>query len=330
MAEDSALLAAAGRIADGEDIDWASITSTLSTPEDLKLADELALVAQIAAGHRLLHVLLPMAPVTPANLVPDRARWGHLDLLNVVGRGSFGVVYRAWDTRLERLVALKLFHGASHPDSVMQEGRMLARVRHENVVIVHGAQRARDVSADGRGFPRLERPDALDLVVERAAVHQLHPDAGGAVEDVGAVNRHDVLVPHAREHAAFLHHFVGIRGAVEQLQRHEPLEAHVPRAVDDAVGAASDDVQQIEVSPPGAIGHQVGRRVRHVRQQLVQLAMTGGDLRDDRELVGQRAVVRRRQRRGDRSPVDELAVGDASGRAQQRLLVSHGASPRRA
>ena len=71
--------------------------------------------------------------------MPDRARWGHLDLLNIVGRGSYGMVYRAWDTRLERLVALKLFHGASDPGKVMQEGRMLARIRHENVVSVYGA-----------------------------------------------------------------------------------------------------------------------------------------------------------------------------------------------
>ena len=71
--------------------------------------------------------------------MPDRARWGHLDLLNIVGRGSYGTVYRAWDTRLERLVALKLFHGVSDPDVVMQEGRMLARVRHEHVVTVYGA-----------------------------------------------------------------------------------------------------------------------------------------------------------------------------------------------
>ena len=52
-------------------------------------------------------------PTRRRNLMPDRARWGHLDLLNIVGRGSYGTVYRAWDTRLERLVALKLFHGAS-------------------------------------------------------------------------------------------------------------------------------------------------------------------------------------------------------------------------
>ena len=136
---DRNLLTAAGRIADGEDIDWASITSNLPSEEDRAIADELAVVAQIAAGHRQLHQLLPVNADTPTNLVPDRARWGHLDLLNIVGRGSYGTVYRAWDTRLERVVALKLFHGASNPDAVIHEGRMLARVRHENVVVVYGA-----------------------------------------------------------------------------------------------------------------------------------------------------------------------------------------------
>jgi serine/threonine-protein kinase len=139
VADDHSLLTAAARIADGEQIDWGSITDTLPSAEDRALAEELAVVAHIAAGHRQLHQLLPLNADTPPNLIPDRARWGHLDLLNIVGRGSYGTVYRAWDTRLERLVALKLFHGAANPDAVMQEGRMLARMRHENVVTVYGA-----------------------------------------------------------------------------------------------------------------------------------------------------------------------------------------------
>ena len=185
---DDALVNAAGRIADGEHVDWASITSSLSTEADRQLAEELAVVAQIAAGHRELHQLLPVAPDTPANMVPDRARWGHLDLLNIVGRGSYGIVYRAWDTRLERLVALKLFHGASNPDAVIEEGRMLARVRHENVVAVFGADvidgvagiwmelvhgRTLDsiVKANGPLSPRDAAAAGVDIAKAIAAVH---------------------------------------------------------------------------------------------------------------------------------------------------------------
>lgn len=176
MVDDHSLLTAAGRIADGEHIDWASITSTLPSEEDRAIADELAVVAQIAAGHRQLHQLLPVAADTPPNLMPDRARWGHLDLLNVVGRGSYGIVYRAWDTRLERLVALKLFHGASNPDAVMQEGRMLARMRHENVVSVYGADVIDGVAGiwmelvHGRTLDNLVKGNGAMSALEAAAV----------------------------------------------------------------------------------------------------------------------------------------------------------------
>jgi eukaryotic-like serine/threonine-protein kinase len=197
------LLGAAGRIADGDDVDW----STLPSDTDRDIAEELAIVAQIAAGHRQLHQLLPVTPDTPAHLVPDRARWGHLDLLNIVGRGSYGIVYRAWDTRLERLVALKLFHGARQPGTVMEEGRMLARVRHENVVTVYGADvidgvagiwmelvhgRTLDtiVSASGPLSARDAAAVGVDIAKALAAVHAaglLHCDvkAQNVVQEAG-------------------------------------------------------------------------------------------------------------------------------------------------
>ena len=191
---DQSLLTAAGRIADGEHIDWASITSTLPSEEDRAIADELALVAQIAAGHRQLHQLLPVAADTPPNLVPDRARWGHLDLLNIVGRGSYGTVYRAWDTRLERLVALKLFHGASNPDAVMQEGRMLARVRHENVVSVYGADVIEGVAGiwmelvHGRTLDNIIKGEGAMSAQEAAAVGDHIARAVAAVHAAGLLH----------------------------------------------------------------------------------------------------------------------------------------------
>ena len=55
-------------------------------------------------------------------------------------------MYRAWDTRLDREVALKLLPLDSpsvdaQPRSIIEEGRLLARVRHPNVVTIHGAER---------------------------------------------------------------------------------------------------------------------------------------------------------------------------------------------
>jgi hypothetical protein len=80
-------------------------------------------------------------------------RWGPLELRELVGRGGYGTVYRAWDPQLTRDVALKLL-SVEHADarafeqSVITEGRLLARVRHPNVIAVYGAD-----SHDGRvGF----------------------------------------------------------------------------------------------------------------------------------------------------------------------------------
>lgn len=79
---------------------------------------------------------------------PLRVQWGPLVVFEKIGKGSFGDVYRAWDPRLDREVALKLIpEGTSEEESspVVEEGRLLARVRHPNVLTVHGAERV-----DGR------------------------------------------------------------------------------------------------------------------------------------------------------------------------------------
>jgi serine/threonine-protein kinase len=75
--------------------------------------------------------------------------WEHLRILERVGSGSFGEVYRAWDTRLDREVALKLVPAGRDADgrtssSIIHEGRLLARVRHPNVVTIHGAEQISD------------------------------------------------------------------------------------------------------------------------------------------------------------------------------------------
>jgi hypothetical protein len=66
--------------------------------------------------------------------------------LEKLGEGSAGEVYRAHDPSLQRDVALKLLRTTRSNDvrsekRFINEARRLARVRHENVVVVHGADR---------------------------------------------------------------------------------------------------------------------------------------------------------------------------------------------
>jgi eukaryotic-like serine/threonine-protein kinase len=72
--------------------------------------------------------------------------WGPFRLLQRVGQGAFGEVYRAWDPTLEREVALKLLlPDVANDDAayraVLKEARAMARVKHPNVVSVHGVDR---------------------------------------------------------------------------------------------------------------------------------------------------------------------------------------------
>jgi serine/threonine-protein kinase len=64
-----------------------------------------------------------------------------LTILEEIGAGQFGTVYRAFDTSLQIEVALKLSANASSPyaAALIREARLLAKVRHPNVVRVYGA-----------------------------------------------------------------------------------------------------------------------------------------------------------------------------------------------
>jgi serine/threonine protein kinase/Flp pilus assembly protein TadD len=69
--------------------------------------------------------------------------WGNFRLIELVGKGSFGEVYRAWDPHLERDVGLKILLPRSAGDeaqfkALLREARALAAVRHPNIVPVHG------------------------------------------------------------------------------------------------------------------------------------------------------------------------------------------------
>jgi serine/threonine protein kinase/tetratricopeptide (TPR) repeat protein len=127
----------ANAILDGTSIDWAAAESSAEGAAR-SLVEQLRVLAAVAELHR-------GSPPIGSTL----SHWGHLRLLERIGRGAFGEVYRAWDTRLDREVALKLLpagrgSGDREPSSIIHEGRLLARVRHPNVVTIYGAEQIGD------------------------------------------------------------------------------------------------------------------------------------------------------------------------------------------
>jgi serine/threonine-protein kinase len=79
---------------------------------------------------------------SPGGETPVRM-WRHLQILGKVGEGGFAEVYRARDTTLDREVALKIVRPEVRDrvdqNVVIREGRLLASIKHPNVVIVYGA-----------------------------------------------------------------------------------------------------------------------------------------------------------------------------------------------
>lgn len=72
---------------------------------------------------------------------------GRFRVIARIGAGATGVVYSAWDTRLDRRVALKVIKGrpAENPraaDRLLSEARSAARVQHPSVITVYDAGQA--------------------------------------------------------------------------------------------------------------------------------------------------------------------------------------------
>jgi serine/threonine protein kinase len=73
-------------------------------------------------------------------------RIGKYERLDVLGHGASGIVYLAWDTLLRRNVALKEIRAAGpEADRVLDEARVLDRLRHPNIIEVHSVDVAENV-----------------------------------------------------------------------------------------------------------------------------------------------------------------------------------------
>jgi TolB-like protein/tRNA A-37 threonylcarbamoyl transferase component Bud32/tetratricopeptide (TPR) repeat protein len=136
-------------VADGHSTDWDGV-ETGSMPPDPASLRVLRTIAGVAEVHRTLdaEAELPVTPDGPrlVQSPPPSAglTWGSMVLREKLGSGASADVYRAYDSRLDCDVALKLFRKQTGGNREqigrkLREARMLARVRHDHVVQVFGA-----------------------------------------------------------------------------------------------------------------------------------------------------------------------------------------------
>jgi WD40 repeat protein/tRNA A-37 threonylcarbamoyl transferase component Bud32 len=79
---------------------------------------------------------------TRATQADGESTLGRFVLLEALGTGAFGTVYKARDPKLDRLVALKVPRAGNvgtgqHRDRFLREARSVAQLRHPNIVPVH-------------------------------------------------------------------------------------------------------------------------------------------------------------------------------------------------
>jgi eukaryotic-like serine/threonine-protein kinase len=111
----------------------------------LELATYFADRDRIERWARPLRALLPAARLgetegESVQLFPRRL--GRFELLDKVGMGAFGTVYKARDPELDRIVAIKIprsggLASAEDLDRFLREARSAARLRHPGIVPVH-------------------------------------------------------------------------------------------------------------------------------------------------------------------------------------------------
>jgi serine/threonine protein kinase len=76
-------------------------------------------------------------------------RLDHFELLQELGAGSFGQVFRARDVELDRIVAIKIlragrFAGQEELDRFLREARSAAQLKHPGIVCIHGTGQTED------------------------------------------------------------------------------------------------------------------------------------------------------------------------------------------
>jgi hypothetical protein len=107
---------------------------------------EVTAVEQLAAAIPSLDSAAPdLSFLAPSSEPGSLGRLDHYEVLEVIGRGAMGIVLRARDSKLERIVAIKVLAPmlaitAPARQRFVREARSAAAISHDNVIAIHAVE----------------------------------------------------------------------------------------------------------------------------------------------------------------------------------------------
>jgi len=149
--------------------------------------------------HRVIESLLAQDPyksflASPVTL-PSGSRIGAYELLEIVGVGGMGIVYRARDLKLQRDVALKVLPEAVDPERISRfrrEATLLASLNHPNIGAIYGFEDSG--AARALVLELVQGPTLADRIAQGALpVDEALPIARQIAEALEAAHEHGIV-----------------------------------------------------------------------------------------------------------------------------------------
>ncbi|MFN0149307.1 MAG: serine/threonine-protein kinase [bacterium] len=168
-------------VSDGAAIDWEQEESAALGEREKALLSSLRSISAIGT-----------LAANPVGALAQPGEWvGHLRIDELLGSGAYGDVFRAWDSHLEREVALKLLapeeplpwraKNAAAAPSYIEEARRLAGVRHTNVVNVFSVERF------GKGGASARPGIVMEMIRGRTLAEIVRRDGRFGANEIAAI-----------------------------------------------------------------------------------------------------------------------------------------------
>jgi serine/threonine protein kinase len=233
--------------------------------------------------------------LAPPQAPDEIGRLGSYRVLEVVGAGGMGVVYKAEDPQLQRLVALKamlpsLAASTTARERFLREARAAAAIEHDRIVAIYQV-------GDDRGVPWLAMPflkgESLDSRLRRAQgplpLAELLQIALQIAEGLAAI--HDLGLIHR-----------DIKPGNIWLESRHPLQASPP-------ARSGEGGERQPLAPPLRVGEGAGLRGEEVRVKILDFGLARANqdtqLTQEGSIVGSPAFMAPEQ--AGRKPVDARA-----------------------